>query len=90
MGISTIITWYFWMTENGCGWEYRGSLHPKEAKAAEAFGFPEFIRRCDIEVDLSEEEQEPEENVWVLVPVCAKGRHRSVRGHKTVAAKWPL
>lgn len=38
-----------------------GIFHPKEAKAAEAFGFPEFIRRCDIEVDLSEEEQEPEE-----------------------------
>lgn len=38
-----------------------GIFHPREAKAAEAFGFPEFIRRCDIEVDLSEEEQEPEE-----------------------------
>ena len=69
--------------------EYRGIFHPKEAEAAEAFGFPEFIRRCDIEVDLSEEEQEPEEKFGTGAGVC-EGRHRSVRGHKTVAAKWPL
>lgn len=38
-----------------------GLFHPKEAKAAQAFGFPEFIRRRDIEVELEDEEQEDEE-----------------------------
>lgn len=38
-----------------------GMFHPKEAKAAQAFGFPEFIRCGDIEVELEEEEREEEE-----------------------------
>ena len=34
-----------------------GIYHPKEAKAAEAFGFPQFIRVDKVEVDLDEEER---------------------------------
>lgn len=34
-----------------------GIYHPKEAKAAEAFGFPQFIKAEKIDVDLEEEER---------------------------------
>lgn len=38
-----------------------GIYHPKEQKAAEAFGFSEFIRRRDIAVELEKEEREEDD-----------------------------
>ena len=38
-----------------------GIYHPKEQKAAEAFGFSEFIRRRDIVVELEKEEREEDD-----------------------------
>ena len=38
-----------------------GIYHPREAKAAAAFGFAEFIRRRDIEVELADEEADEQE-----------------------------
>lgn len=38
-----------------------GIYHPQEARAAEAFGFPEFIEAEKVEIDRSREEEYPEE-----------------------------
>lgn len=38
-----------------------GIYHPQEAKAAAAFGFPEFIRREDLDIELSEDERNGQE-----------------------------
>ena len=38
-----------------------GIYHPKEQKAAEAYGFSEFIRRRDIAVELEKEEREEDD-----------------------------
>ncbi|MFR5585001.1 MAG: DUF6128 domain-containing protein [[Clostridium] scindens] len=38
-----------------------GIYHPQEAKAAAAFGFPEFIRRDDLDIELAEDEDNGQE-----------------------------
>lgn len=52
-----------------------GIYHVKEARAAAAFGFPEFIRRKDLEEPFGEEEEEPDFGYWCR---CVK-RQKSPR-----------
>ena len=39
-----------------------GVYYPQEAKAAESFGFPEFLRLAELGVELTEEEKNDQEN----------------------------
>jgi len=52
-----------YIEENGKVWiGVPGVFHPREKMAAEGFGFPEFRKMADLEVELSPEDQNVEED----------------------------
>jgi len=52
-----------YIEENGKVWiGVPGVFHPREKMAAEGFGFPEFLRIADLEIELSAEDQNVEED----------------------------
>ena len=63
-----------------------GVYHPQEAKAAESFGFPEFLPFEETGLALTEEETNDRETVRILVQRCPAeyGRLRRYNKRKII------